>query len=364
MNMFDIMLAKKLAGGGSGPAPTLIEKNIDANGDYLASADNADGFSKVSVDVQPNLITKNITNNGTYQASSDSADGYSSVVVNVSSSNYDITGNFISADNVIDGGSVSINIPEGVTGIGESAFEGCKMITSLSLPSSLKTISANAFKGIGIKSLVLPELTTFGDYAFRQCMDLETLDGGNAVFTGAAMFYSCTSLKSADLSEISSNAMGYAVFQGCTSLEIVILPSGLTTISTNVFNACTALKSISLPSGLKSIGSNSFQNSGLETIDVPDQVNVIDARAFMGCTSLHTIVLGASVPNLTNQVLSGCTSLMSLTLKKSSVMSVGTNSLMNVPDNCAIYVPTDLVDTYKANSQWSARADYIHAIPA
>ena len=63
--------------------PTLITKNITANGTYTAASDNADGYSEVNVDVQPDLITKNITANGTYTAASDNADGYSSVNVNV-----------------------------------------------------------------------------------------------------------------------------------------------------------------------------------------------------------------------------------------------------------------------------------------
>ena len=63
--------------------PTLITKNITANGTYTAESDNADGYSEVDVDVQPTLITKNITANGTYTAESDNADGYSKVEVNV-----------------------------------------------------------------------------------------------------------------------------------------------------------------------------------------------------------------------------------------------------------------------------------------
>ena len=69
------------------PVPTLIEKNIAANGTYTAASDNADGYSEVNVNVpipQPTLVTKSITANGTYNASGDNADGYSSVTVNVS----------------------------------------------------------------------------------------------------------------------------------------------------------------------------------------------------------------------------------------------------------------------------------------
>lgn len=77
-------MAKVRILSGSEPA-TLIEKNITANGTYNASADDADGYSSVNVNVSPILISKTITENGTYTASSEpgTPDGYSQVVVNV-----------------------------------------------------------------------------------------------------------------------------------------------------------------------------------------------------------------------------------------------------------------------------------------
>lgn len=70
----------------SGSEPTtLIEKNITANGTYNASADDADGYSSVNVNVVPILTTKTITENGTYSAHSEpgAPDGYSTVTVDV-----------------------------------------------------------------------------------------------------------------------------------------------------------------------------------------------------------------------------------------------------------------------------------------
>ena len=65
----------------------LIEKDIDSNGTYLASSENADGFSSVNVSVNPNLADKEITSNGTYTAADDNAQGYSKVIVNVPEKN-------------------------------------------------------------------------------------------------------------------------------------------------------------------------------------------------------------------------------------------------------------------------------------
>ena len=67
----------------SGGGGTLISKTITQNGVYNASADAADGYSEVTVNVTPNLQSKTATQNGTVTPDQ-GYDGLSSVVVNVS----------------------------------------------------------------------------------------------------------------------------------------------------------------------------------------------------------------------------------------------------------------------------------------
>lgn len=82
------MYLDAIARGGGGGEAVLVNKTVSANGTYLPSADSADGYKKVVVNVPtptPALTTKTITANGTYAASSDNADGYSEVTVDVPS---------------------------------------------------------------------------------------------------------------------------------------------------------------------------------------------------------------------------------------------------------------------------------------
>lgn len=51
MNMHDIIIAEKLAGGGGTP-PVLVSKTVTENGTYQASSDSADGYSEVTVNVR------------------------------------------------------------------------------------------------------------------------------------------------------------------------------------------------------------------------------------------------------------------------------------------------------------------------
>ena len=96
-------------GGGGGGEAVLVNKTISANGTYLPSADSADGYKKVVVNVPaPTLTTKTITANGTYAAADDNADGYSSVTVNAP------TGAQLIASGTFTGnGSDNIDIPLG-----------------------------------------------------------------------------------------------------------------------------------------------------------------------------------------------------------------------------------------------------------
>jgi hypothetical protein len=81
MDYFDILLAKKLSGGGGGDI-NVESLTATENGTYNAGTGKA--YNPVVVAVpEPTLIAKSISQNGTYNASDDNADGYSSVTVDV-----------------------------------------------------------------------------------------------------------------------------------------------------------------------------------------------------------------------------------------------------------------------------------------
>ena len=78
MDYFDILLAKKLSGGGGGEI-TVEGLNVEDNGTYTAPSGKA--YSPVVVNLP--LDEKTITANGEYLASADDLKGFSKVTVNV-----------------------------------------------------------------------------------------------------------------------------------------------------------------------------------------------------------------------------------------------------------------------------------------
>ena len=66
-----------------------------------------------------------------------------------------------------------IIVQEGVTVLGEHAFEGCFNATSVTLPKSLTAIKGGAFVGCSMKKLELPAALTYvGSQAFAKCYKL------------------------------------------------------------------------------------------------------------------------------------------------------------------------------------------------
>lgn len=74
------------------------------------------------------------------------------------------------------GGLTSINIPQGVTSIGNDAFAFCSNLSSINIPESVTSIGNQAFWGTGLTGIAIPEgVTSIGDWAFCDCSDLTSI---------------------------------------------------------------------------------------------------------------------------------------------------------------------------------------------
>ncbi|MDA2984079.1 MAG: leucine-rich repeat domain-containing protein, partial [Actinomycetota bacterium] len=79
---------------------------------------------------------------------------------------------FTVIDNVVSDGDLctgAVTIPKTVTSIGDFAFSGISVLTSVTFEedSALQTIGSDAFDGSGLTSIVIPKsVTSISDYAF------------------------------------------------------------------------------------------------------------------------------------------------------------------------------------------------------
>ena len=111
-----------------------------------------------------------------------------------------------------------------------------------------------------ITSVSLPsELTTIGDFAFRNCTFLASITIPDGVTT-----------------------IGDYAFYDCSSLTSINIPDGVTSIDNHTFYNCSSLTSINIPDGVTSFGKYAFYNcSSLTSINIPDGVTSIDDYTFL-----------------------------------------------------------------------------------
>ena len=123
------------------------------------------------------------------------------------------------------GSVTSVIIPEGVTMIGKEAFSACYGLENVSLPKGLKVIQRNAFsRCFNLKEVTIPEnAMQIGDQAFSFCKALQCV----IIMPGL-------------------KKIGNLAFAGCEALEYVSLPDSIEEVDgTKVFEGCTF--SVSVP---------------------------------------------------------------------------------------------------------------------
>ena len=219
----------------------------------------------------------------------------------------------------------SITIPDSVTSIGDYAFEGCRSLASITIPDSVTSIGDYAFYGCrSLASMTIPDsVTSIGYDAFSGCTSLKKIEIPDSVKAIASYtFYGCTSLASITIPD-SVTSIGYDVFSGCTSLASITIPDSVKSIGGSAFRGCTALASITIPDSVTSIGKSAFYGcTALASITIPDGVTLIAYSAFKGCTALASITIPNSVKSIDDSAFYGCTALASITIPD-SVTSIG-----------------------------------------
>lgn len=221
--------------------------------------------------------------------------------------------------------------------INGAAFKGNKKITKVVIPGTVHSIMGGAFKDCtsleevdikepeaGMPSDGLVEIKEHA--AFAGCTSLRTINlpntltslGGSGVTRGS-VFEDCSSLTSITIPS-GVNGIPDKTFKNCTSLKEVQIKGSLG-IGTEAFMGCTSLKSIDLSNGIKeAIGQYAFKScTSLKTVVLPTNGGYdIGGECFKNCTSLESITFPAAVTNIGDNVCEGCIGMKVAVIEKSS----------------------------------------------
>lgn len=142
-----------------------------------------------------------------------------------------------------------VELPEGLSCIGASAFCDSPELTEVKIPSTVTKIEQSAFSGCtGLKEIELPP----------------------------------------QLEEV-----GYSSFYGCSGLTEITIPSSVKTIRSGAFEECYNLESVTLSEGIREIGTEAFKRTNLKSLNIPKSVKKLGHDIVYNCEHLPYITIEA-----------------------------------------------------------------------
>ena len=190
----------------------------------------------------------------------------------------------------------TIVVEEGVTRLGEHLFAYHLNATEAKLPTTLKEIGKEAFLACyELKRADLPEgLEIIGEGAFSSCLPLDGIVLPESLERIESYAFHFTGLTSITIPK-SITTLEEHTFGSCKKLKTVNFHEDVDTIHDFCFSGCESLRTIELPEKLKEISWGCFSISGLESITIPEGVEIIDSYAFSQCKALEEIIIPNTV---------------------------------------------------------------------
>lgn len=224
-----------------------------------------------------------------------------------------------------------------VVGFGDNAFGDQTQITSILFNDTIASIGTRAFYNTGISTITIPNtVKEIGAQVFYKCSSLSTVyynstfspnkENGflnttsikkivfngdcipanicyscgtlteivikdNVKYVDGGAFYKCVSLSSISFEGSSLNRIYSSSFEGCSSLETVMLPEGLTDLGAYAFKGCAKLQNVGLPSTLVHCEDrpfvSSFKKENLYVSSLASLCNIAwDTEDYEGCVIL------------------------------------------------------------------------------
>lgn len=269
-----------------------------------------------------------------------------------------------------------LDIPEGVSTIGDYLFYNCPNLTNVIIPASVEYIGEGAFYNSDNIEVIdfngLPPSTvgenafpaTDGTYKKEFREDWEAvIDSTNNLWNNLTMSeyvpletivtYSDGSTKSflieGELVGRSSSPYYTTQIDNVQNATEINIGKAVTSIGQYTFRGCTSLTSVTIPEGVTSIGNYVFYNcSGLTSVTIPEGVTSIGKWTFTYCSSLISVMIPSSVISIGYQAFSYCSSLTSITFEGNPPTSVDSSAFSTSNANLVGYYLPENAEAWEA----------------
>ena len=185
---------------------------------------------------------------------------------------------------------------------------------------------------------------TDGKLSILDLSDAKIVEGGSAYYSDRDDGFICTS----------NDKLGDYVFNGCSGLTSLTLPSSVTKIGCYALLNCIGLTSLTLPSSVTEIGEHAFLSCrGLTNFTIPSGVTKIGGAAFFCCYGLISLTLPSSVTAIGSEAFKHCSGLTSIYVYMEKLPETGSNLFLGCDEkNCTVYVPKGTGDAYFRSAEF------------
>lgn len=201
-----------------------------------------------------------------------------------------------------------VDLGEGVEVI-NNAFCGCKSLTNIYFPKSLKTINPGAFSGTSISAYDID-----GENPYL------TVKDGVLYNKEVTILFSYPTIKAGNFTVPESVvAISGSAFAGCTGLKDLSIGDQVTFLGNSML-AYSSVENVRLPNNIKRIPYCFLEECvNVKSIDIPESVTIIDFEAFFGCSSLASVKMSEKVDTIGESAFAWCTSLREINLNARKV---------------------------------------------
>lgn len=221
-----------------------------------------------------------------------------------------------------------VNLNEGLISIGSYVLGGAGKgsLTSITLPSTLKYISSNAFRSLSLESIVIPaNVERIGEYAFYYCNSLSSVtfeENCKVEVIEGYTFASCHNITTITIPDNVKVIKAYAF----SNISTLTLGNSVEYIEISAFNhysgSLSAVYAPSIEAWLNIEFSDAFHSDATIYVDgevlteviVPESITVIHKYAFSGNDNIVSFVGSSTLETIEESAFYNCQSLESVDL--------------------------------------------------